>query len=683
MKKACSLILVLCLLCVYGLALAEEWKCANCGSTASGNFCSNCGAKKSDEEVNPSELNGDMLTYYYLNAVLQNHDAPYLTNIMRWRNGQEETSALAVAIRDPETETIGILANADIVSEGCNYSWQCGTERFPVLLSSSQEMGGLVCFELETKRDEARVLEKFDIPCAGSARANETMALVYYVLDEENESLTAILGKVQLADIYEDFGNYQILKINLGDDLFDFVSSFSEISTWNEGLYGILVNGSNNVCGIFINGTGFVSPTILGDETFSGNAQSPSTPASAREQVSDAAAVENAVQAKDSTAVQDMYDYMQKKMTFDSIAKEENGQQYRKFKGGSDSYTLVSRYVEALCAQSNFELSDSYYSQIKSTFFSFALKYTGSGKVSSDKPEMNFKDNVYGDVTIYGTVDGSTCKGYIYIVSGLAFDDLGLRADGSNASTAQAGQSLNADLYRLSDGSYETSDGRFHVKAGQAMVYRDGSVYTTDATLLRDKDKNREELQIYNFYRNDSILLTLPYNSVLTGDVFNRRTIGYNTNSSFDQNMKSMESFLGWKFSNQILGVCHNNDYLLCYTDDKNDFDDISIRVLYWDTEQQEAVFYIYASFDTAPYVYEAVAAARMETAQNRTDSGGSDDDELFVDCSYCNGDGRCDTCGGSGKVNKWVGDQYMTVDCTALYCLNGRCTACSGTGHR
>lgn len=382
-------------------------------------------------------------------------------------------------------------------------------------------------------------------------------------------------------------------------------------------------------------------------------------------------------------AVQDPYNYMQGNMTFESIVKKDDGKQYRKFDGGKDSFALITDYVNTLCATGNFRLADSYYSEMKSTFFSYALQYTGSAKVSSDKPEMNFKDDVYGDVTIYGVLARSKCEGYIYIVKGLEFDDLGLRADGTQVSTESAGQSLASDLIRLSDGSYETSDGRFQVKAGQAMVYRDGNAYTTDATLLRNKDENREELQIYNFYRNDSILLTVPYNSVLTGDAFNRRAIGLNTDSNFDKYMNSMESFLGWTFSNSILGVCHDGDYLLCYQDDKNDFEDAAVHVLYWDTDRQEAVFYIYASFDTAPYEYEAVAAVRMEDAKKSGSSGSSDVNNLFEDCDVCHGDGKCDTCGGSGKVTKWVGDQYMTLNCTAHYCLNGTCSACGGTGHK
>ena len=41
---------------VFGMeALAEEWKCPQCGYSAAGNFCSNCGAKNSDAVGNSHE----------------------------------------------------------------------------------------------------------------------------------------------------------------------------------------------------------------------------------------------------------------------------------------------------------------------------------------------------------------------------------------------------------------------------------------------------------------------------------------------------------------------------------------------------------------------------------------------------------------------------------------------------
>ncbi|MGM9603804.1 MAG: DUF6273 domain-containing protein [Faecousia sp.] len=49
MRKIISLLLALCLLCGHGVAFAEDWTCAVCGSAASGNFCANCGSQRPDD----------------------------------------------------------------------------------------------------------------------------------------------------------------------------------------------------------------------------------------------------------------------------------------------------------------------------------------------------------------------------------------------------------------------------------------------------------------------------------------------------------------------------------------------------------------------------------------------------------------------------------------------------------
>ena len=146
MKRFICWALMLCLVCAFGSATAQDtWTCANCGSEAlgnfcsncgsarpaetwtctacgaenQGNFCSNCGAAKPDGKTwqcpvcgesvaggfctncAANGLNGDRLTYYYIRSVSQDLDSPYLTNLMRWRDGDEETSGLAVVARDP------------------------------------------------------------------------------------------------------------------------------------------------------------------------------------------------------------------------------------------------------------------------------------------------------------------------------------------------------------------------------------------------------------------------------------------------------------------------------------------------------------------------------------------------------------------------------------------------------
>lgn len=331
--------------------------------------------------------------------------------------------------------------------------------------------------------------------------------------------------------------------------------------------------------------------------------------------VSEPAAISTTAIGPDSNVVQDISSFMGNTLSFKSIEIERD-YQCRSFSGGADTYALLSQYVQRLCAQdNNFRLVDSYYSSYGAlTSYSYALDYTGAARITGEKQEMAYKDNVYGDVCIYGQTDRSSSHGTIFISTGLTFDDLGMRLSGQDEDISLPGQSLGAALYRLNDGSYQTDDGRFHVEVGEAAVYRDGVLCTTAATLTRNQAKNREELRINDFYCNDSILLTVPYNSVLTGDILDRSSIALNESISFDNTDGNTEDFLSKSFSNKILGVSHNGDGLLFYRDKQNAFSEGVVRVMYWDPAQDTAVFYIYASFGSAPYEYEAIAAVAMGT---------------------------------------------------------------------
>lgn len=515
MKRIISLLLALCVLCACGVAWAEEWTCISCGKAGNdGNFCPNCGTQRaenasSDEKAAAleAEWKGAVLRDFYINAAARGFDTPYLTNMVRVKDGREEASCLAVAVYDPYTDYMGIIAGENIVSEGCDYYWQCGVrERYEVQLGSPDVYAGLVIFTLSDPNDEANI--SIDIPYAGYTHAGENLTIRYYVIDEAGKMMLAKSRAAQALG-YLDKEDYQVIDVSPEGGAIEYLN---EQPLWSDGIRSVLLNEEGGVCGVHLAGYGFVSFLVpedgMGGEPAENDAKNvpenvpendaENAPETAPEIVSTAAlpASEN------DAAVQDLESYMQKRMSFESIGRNRNGQQYRKFRGGGDSYELIDGYVKALCAQDNFELLDSHYERFDredTVFFSYALKYTGPAKVSGDKPEMNFEDDVYGDVTVYGVLERSKCSGYIHIVEGLEYDDLGLRADGGRVSTAPGGESLASELLRHSDGSYETGDGRFHVKVGEAMVYRDGSVCTTDATLRRNRDKNREELRIYIF----------------------------------------------------------------------------------------------------------------------------------------------------------------------------------------
>ena len=328
--------------------------------------------------------------------------------------------------------------------------------------------------------------------------------------------------------------------------------------------------------------------------------------------------------SKDSLLVQDLYNYMDGALSFDTLKTNGEGMQLRSFKGSSDEKKNIDRYVKDLTSGSyNFKLVDSYFEDYGSDkFFSYALDYTGTGKVHN-RSEMNFKDNVYGHLTIYGVIERSKMNGYIYIGKGLSFDDLGLRYTGKHVTVKEPGISDGIKLSKDQKGVYSVDNKRLQAKAGEAMIISGGKTYTSEATLTRNKTKNREEFLIENYNRNDSFLLTLPYNSAAAGDTFNKRSIGFQDDGGYDKYMKKMDDFLSWKFSDRILGVCHSGDYLLCYQDDHNDIEEVSIRILEWDTKNKVAVVYFFLKFKTEPYEVEALAAMNMDNESIGEDADG------------------------------------------------------------
>lgn len=318
LRKMCGLILALCMALCFSAALAETWTCETCGKTDNegnfcancgsarpdqtwtcancgkadneGNFCANCGAAKGEEALREAapggvsgwkasqeiELNGDELTYYYMNAVRAYADTPHLTNIMRWRDGSEETSGLAVAVYDLGTNGLRIWASSDILSEGCDYSWQCGRERYPVESDAAWDACGLVSFKL---RDggEAAVIDELDIgyaacPAFGLGESEGKLKLVYFGFDEAGERLVA---REQWAKAvgYEDHGAYQTIVLADYEGYADAYSEYEKeleaaASWWRSGIDGVLVNLDGSVCGVHVAGVGMVSLLPLSEENF-------------------------------------------------------------------------------------------------------------------------------------------------------------------------------------------------------------------------------------------------------------------------------------------------------------------------------------------------------------------------------------------------------------------------------
>lgn len=131
----------------------------------------------------------------------------------------------------------------------------------------------------------------------------------------------------------------------------------------------------------------------------------------------------------DDTVVQNMSDYMQGKMDFGSIRETDTQQRCHYFFDNADA-GWIEQYVADLCAGGCFEIVDRYYEEgEENVWVEYALSYVGSGEVSGEKLEMTYKEGSYGDIVIDYATGGEEGLGFIRIVKGLTFGDLGLRAE--------------------------------------------------------------------------------------------------------------------------------------------------------------------------------------------------------------------------------------------------------------
>lgn len=131
----------------------------------------------------------------------------------------------------------------------------------------------------------------------------------------------------------------------------------------------------------------------------------------------------------DDTVVQNMSDYMQGKMDFGSIREMDTQQGCHYFFDNADA-GWIEQYVADLCAGGCFEIVDRYYEEgEENVWVEYALSYVGSGEVSGEKLEMTYKEGSYGDIVIDYATGGEEGLGFIRIVKGLTFGDLGLRAE--------------------------------------------------------------------------------------------------------------------------------------------------------------------------------------------------------------------------------------------------------------
>jgi hypothetical protein len=239
--------------------------------------------------------------------------------------------------------------------------------------------------------------------------------------------------------------------------------------------------------------------------------------------------------------------------------------------------------------------------------------------------------------------------------------------DGSIADRRPWGDSADSGLLRLSDGRYQTADGRLTTSLGYADVIQDGqhssksvSMVLTDGGTLRLNVRSGSDTLIRFDYENG----TLHKNSTLR-----RQELEDDDNPTLrilmGEKMREMEN------TSKYLRQC-------------------TVRIM--EQTDQVIVYYIYASLDGSPEEIEALCAMRMDDIETPEDREEDDDNNSStpdhdndygsaLPCTACRGSGRCSKCGGDGKLYSSASgeEDRNCYKCNA----SGRCQTCGGTGNR
>lgn len=312
------------------------------------------------------------------------------------------------------------------------------------------------------------------------------------------------------------------------------------------------------------NGSGVISSLINGGQT---NGQAPGQVAQSLDLSAYSSVPENGVQSihfwEGSVNLRDnptdmgsyfLYEYSKSHLKQDTVEEyiamlERNG------------FTLVEKFYE------------SYYTN----------SYTSYGLICNKLSGADTIDQQYTDNKVHICIWTSRNDNWFFnVADALEYCDMGLRKDGSDVPMVPSGPSVAAGLNRLSDGSYQTSDGRLTASAGSAMVIRDGTVGTGDVML--ELDKGVDILTIDNYFQDEHLILEYAEGSITAGQIFLK-----------DDLQKEMLKFTM---------TCDEEDVHLNQRYGTV-FNTVTVRVMHYE-EGREAAVYIYAETqNTSPITLE------------------------------------------------------------------------------
>lgn len=322
----------------------------------------------------------------------------------------------------------------------------------------------------------------------------------------------------------------------------------------------------------------------------------------------------------DSVYIQDLVDFCDGQLSYDQMSSKDYHR--RTFKGSKEDFRIIEAYVNAICdGNYNLTLVKSHYEEIKTTFFSFGIDYTGTAKIKQTTNVTYTETD--SNMVIYGEIDKGKLKAVVCIPSSMEIVDLGLRFGQSAQNAGTNAPSATTGLYRLSDGSFKTEDGRLTAALGEAAVLRDGKLYSSKANFNKNSRDSRDELWVRGFYSDETIVFFSPLNSIKTGSIFTYKNLmreqSYVNESPTLKEGESQFTNYSWTL---CFGLCHNGDWITPLSGKYNRFEDLYVRVMYYEPGSV-IVYYIYAELDSKPNVVEALCAVDLKNLSESVDADG------------------------------------------------------------
>ena len=264
---------------------------------------------------------------------------------------------------------------------------------------------------------------------------------------------------------------------------------------------------------------------------------------------------------------------------------------------------LMDQYV-AMLQETGFELvyynPDAYLSDYK-----WQLKFVGVPRI----PGLGTtNDGKTYHLEIEGYKNG---KYFIDYITEIEMKDLGLRVDGATAGINQYGESAAAGLYRLADGSFQTTDGRLTAAVGTAMVIRDGR--TAEAAATSVSNKSTEWLYVTGYHRNEDFFYAVPANYAMQGDIYTFNDFIKNDSLTMDEYYTAEGLMTLSRGREPYFLLTFDGERYQPRVHENNRFECVLVRTMYYQ-KNDVAVYYIYARMNrTEPAEIEALCAVSLK----------------------------------------------------------------------